>query len=378
MKRFGVILVPTWQCNNTCDHCFEHTRAVSTDPSLWPLTFRRLREYAETAGVDRYVVYWQGGEVLTLPPDDVQRALDLGNDIFQGSGCELEHHLQSNLIPYHRRWAPIISQHFRGSISSSLDYPNIHRSTPTITPDGYTAAWLAKKNEALADGLTVNLISLPSPETLERGAERFYAFYRDEAKVENIQVNFPFTGYDGRHPAQLDLALLRTFMRDLYAIWVHDGRRLRLNPLEPLEERLLKGTGTLSCAMSHSCASYLVCIGPQGEVGQCDCWVSTRPSDNFGTLAEASLEALLQSPKRKPFLERATHMLRDPECAECAFWSICCGGCPVRAQSLAGSFYARDYYCPVYRGMCEDILVHHRAEVAKLAQKGQQPVPALP
>jgi sulfatase maturation enzyme AslB (radical SAM superfamily) len=67
-------------------------------------------------------------------------------------------------------------------------------------------------------------------------------------------------------------------------------------------------------------------------------------------------------------------MIRDPECGTCELWSICFGGCPLRAFSFSGEFYSRDYYCPVYRSMCARILAQHQREAAALKGLTQPPV----
>jgi uncharacterized protein len=368
-KRFGIILIPTWSCSNTCDHCFEKLLPQTVDPGFWRLFFERARVFTEHERVDRLVVYWQGGEVLTMPPAEVERGLRTGERLFEGSGTAIEHHLQTNLMPYRAEWRDVIAHYFNGSISSSLDFPNVHRSTREITVADYTKAWLEKKGEAESDGFIVNLITLPNPSTFELGAARFYDFYSEEVRVKNLQINFPFPGVRPDRPARLDRDRLRGFMHELYRLWVAGGRVINLNPFAPLEDRILYNDGTLPCALSYSCARYLVAIGPDGEVGQCDCWLSTRKRHRFGYLSENTLLELLGSPARKPFLGRALRMIEDAECGACQFWSICYGGCPLRAFTFTGDFFSRDYYCPVYRSMCEDVVAERHRAACELAMR---------
>ena len=374
LKRFGIILIPTWGCNNTCDHCFENIGPRTASADFWDLFFRRAREFAEPKGIDRLVIYWQGGEVLTMPAREVERGLRIGEKVFAGSTTELEHHLQTNLMVYSHEWRDIIAHFFRGSISSSLDFPNVHRSTPRLGVAEYTSAWLAKKAEAECDGFEVNLITLPNSGTFDIGADRFYRFFKDEVGVKNLQINFPFPGIAGDKPARLDRDRLGRFMHDLYHTWIADGRGMLLNPFAPLEDRILREEGTLSCAFSFSCANFLFAVGPDGEVGQCDCWLSTHKEHRFGYLANNTIAVLLEAPTRRPFLTRATQMIGDPECGACEFWPICFGGCPLRADAFSGEFFSRDYYCPVYQSMCRDVVEErHREAVNLLAVRGSLP-----
>jgi len=48
---------------------------------------------------------------------------------------------------------------------------------------------------------------------------------------------------------------------------------------------------------------------------------------------------------RKRFLQRPARLIDEEDCAECEYWNICHGGCPVRAYSSTGSLFAKDPYC---------------------------------
>ncbi len=353
-KIFSVVFMPTLACNCRCSHCFEELAEGNAEDHNWELHFTEMRRLAETLKCNTLKVYWQGGEVLCLHPDTVQCALDIGAAVFKDSDITLEHHLQTNLLLYETsRWKEVISNFFLGSISSSIDLPNLFRLTPTLGVDEYNRAWLKKKDMAERDGFTVSVVSLPNHKTLELGAERFYRFFRDEALLKNVQVNFPFPGNSGLEP--LDLKKLAGFMTDLYKIWVASGRDLNLSPFRAMEDRLLRGRGALPCCWTYSCASILLSIGPNGGVGQCDCWVATYSDHNFGT-TDQPVEQLLDSDQRQPFLNRPLKLMRDTKCGECKFWGICFGGCPIRAFAFTGNLMDVDHYCPVYYEMFSIIL----------------------
>lgn len=348
-RQASVVLIPTWRCNCTCAHCFERLAPISAGEGFLRLFFGRMRELAELRGLSRLVVYWQGGEVLVMDPREVARGLRTGADLFRGSGTVLEHHLQTNLLPYSPAWRDVIGQFFSGSISSSLDFPNAYRAARWVSREQYADAWMTKKAEAEADGFTVSVVTLPNPGTLEAGAERFFRYFRDEVGVRNLQVNFPFPGVREGLPARLDPERLADFMCDLYETWVESGRSMNLNPFVPLERRIFEGSGPLSCAWSYSCAEFLLSVGPDGEVGQCDCWLSTQKQYRYGDLSRQPVREVMDAPARRLFLERPGRMIEDDECGTCPFWSICYGGCPVRAYLYSGDLFTRDYYCPVYR-----------------------------
>jgi radical SAM protein with 4Fe4S-binding SPASM domain len=319
--------------------------------------FAKILELVKTIECRTLKVYWQGGEVLGLDPETVGRILEMATAVFHDSGVLLEHHLQTNLLPYDtQKWQALLSQFHLGTISSSLDFPNLYRKTPSLAPKLYNQAWLKKREAAVRDGFTVSVVSLPNPETLRLGAGRFYQYFREEIGIKNLQINFPFPG-KGKGLRPLNLQALAEFMSELYAIWVSSGRDLNLSPFRALEGRIWQGTGPpLSCCWSFSCAQSLLAVGPDGMVGQCDCWITYFSNFFFGSLLEHPVGDLLDSPARKAFLDRPLRLLRDSACGECRFWRICHGGCPVRAYAFSGDLFAPDYYCQVYQAMFTAVL----------------------
>lgn len=353
---FSIVFMPTYACNCDCVHCFEKIMPLTIEPDSWGYYLGQLKDFAYQKELKKLLIYWQGGEVLTMQPDIVRQGLETCRSIMDNAGIEVEHHLQSNLLLYDGRWKDIITEHFRGNISSSLDYPNIYRKSKAPACDDYNEKWLEKKYEAEADGLVVHLITLPNWATLERGAADFYRYFSDDIGVKNVQINLPFTGADGVNPAALSLDKLGVFMQDLYEVWVESERHLNLNPFFALENRIYKGNGRLPCAWSYNCADFIFAVGPDGEIGQCDCWVSNHKNYNFGVLGKSSLNDFWDSANRKLFVERPTRMIHDPECGQCKYWGICFGGCPIRAMAFSGDMYSRDYYCPVYKKIFAAVL----------------------
>ena len=69
-----VILAPTLKCNADCDYCFETKSSDTMSLEHLTLLIRKLLDYMEETGVGETTIYWQGGEVLTMPPEWYMRA----------------------------------------------------------------------------------------------------------------------------------------------------------------------------------------------------------------------------------------------------------------------------------------------------------------
>jgi len=356
VRVLSVILLPTTACNCNCTYCFEvRDDSRPYDPS-WPSVLRGLRPMCEMLGAETLRLFWQGGEILCLEPREFREAVEAATRAVDGLGIKVQHHVQTNLLLYDsRRWRDVLMPLVNGKLSSSLDFPNRYRVAPGMDGEAYLARWLDRRAAAEDDGFEISAISLASPETLALGAERFHAFYRDGIGLRRVQVNFPFPT-PGRQFAPLDLDQLAAFMCDLYSLWVASGRDLHLSPFTLLESSLLRGYPPTFCIYSYTCAADLLAIGPAGEVAQCDSFLTTYREFAYGSLARGEARDVVHSPRRRQYLERPLRLMRESECADCEFLSVCFGGCPIRAYAFGHGFFARDHYCSVYKALFRTIV----------------------
>jgi len=348
-KILSIVFMPTFSCDCTCDYCFEINEPVTVKDDFWVKIFEAFRIYSEKAGFTKLRFYWQGGEILTMSPEQVKKGLEECTSVFKASGIHIEHRLQSNLIAYSSDWAPIVNEYFHGHIGSSLDFPNLYRKTASLDQTVFVERWIEKKELALQDGISVSVIALPNNQTFINGAESFYNFYLNKAKLKSIQINFPFIPPNSTFSNMPDMERFAQFMEELYGIWIQSDRSLRIEPFGKLENAVFHDDNCLTCIWSYCCAFSLLAIDPLGRISQCDCWSSSFKEHSFGDIRYQSIETILESPNRKKFLERPLKLLQNTECGNCTYWHLCYGGCPTRATTMAKNFFSKDPYCPVYK-----------------------------
>ena len=132
--HLSLILLPTLSCNADCDYCFE----VKTNDSLtldrFALLLEKVLAYMNEQAIQKLTIYWQGGEVMMLPPEWYEQAHDVIQEPRLIKIGKLSMLSRSNLIGYNNKWNRILSQMFGNSLGSSLDYPNLHRKLPGGSP----------------------------------------------------------------------------------------------------------------------------------------------------------------------------------------------------------------------------------------------------
>jgi uncharacterized protein len=369
--HLSFILLPTLRCNADCDYCFE----VKTNDSLtldrFALLLEKVLDYMDEDSIQKLTIYWQGGEVMMLPPEWYEQAHEVIQQLADAKDKEIMNALQSNLIGYDKKWDRILEQMFGNNLGSSLDYPNLHRKLPGGTPHEFTAVWHRNFQVAQEAGIEVGVIAIPNPETFKVGAERFYSYFVDDLGVTDFQINTPFPGgptTEAKKTYPLGNDQLTQFLLDLADIWLERGygNGIRIGPFDELIKYFMEGKARLPCIWRDNCVNEFICIDPQGNVAQCDCWAASYPEFHFGNiLAVKSFANLMKkSGARQRLQSRPRVLIKKEDCLECEYLALCHGGCPIRAYSTTGTLFAKDPYCHTYKSLFSYIKKH----AAKLAQ----------
>jgi len=353
-NHFSLILLSTNRCNAACDYCFEDKTGDRISLDRLRLVIAKVLDHMDASGMGSLTIHWQGGEAMLLPPSWYEQAHALIQSAAAERGKQVEHGLQTNLLSYSPKWNTVIARMFGNSISTSVDYPNLHRKVLGRGPQDYNAIWARKARQAREAGIDVKVISVPNQATLEIGARSFYQHMVGELGVTDFQINTPFPGGEANDVKQrmpLDVAELARFHVELADVWFEQGYRegVRIGPFDELLNLFTHRDACLPCIWGQNCADEFISIDARGFVAQCDCWVTSYPEYYFGNIFEsASLTELLRDSKaRRQFHERPSRLV-EHDCVECEYLSICHGGCPVRAYTVHGTLFEKDPYCELY------------------------------
>ncbi len=354
----SLILLPTLQCNARCDYCFEHRRDSDLSADQLTVIVRNVLDHMDENGINTLNIHWQGGEVMTLPPEWFGRAHEIILHASEKRKKEVRNYVQSNMIGYSPAWNGILREMFANSVGTSLDFPNIHRRLPTGGAKGYDALLLGNIRKAQDADILLGAIAIPNDETFRAGAEQFYSHFTEEMGITNFQVNTPFPGgvsSESKKGFPLNTDDLTRFLIDLVDVWIAHGyeKGIKLGPFDNLLDYFTEGNRGLICIWRSNCADEFLCIDPAGYVSQCDCWAASYPEFRFGNvLACENLSELLNiSSERRRFLDRPIFLVQREACQECRYLSLCHGGCPIRAYTVSGNLFTRDPYCETYKAI---------------------------
>lgn len=354
-RPLSVILLPTLECNAACDYCFEDKVRVRLSSGQLSRLTEQLLDHMHKSGTREAEIYWQGGEVMILGHEWFERAHDLMGEAADRQGLAFHHHLQTNLIGWGPQWHSVVARMFGNSLGTSMDFPNRHRRLLNGSTQRYTELWLRALNDARGAGISVGVIAVLHAASLAAGPEAFYAFFADEAGLDDFQVNLPFPGGPAEGASPLAVEPLGRFLVGLMDVWMERGaaRGVKLGPFDALIDTFAGRPAQLPCIWQPNCASEFIAIDARGTVALCDCWVTSYPQHSFGNaFGSAGLTDLLEeSPARQRFLDRPQALMESEDCLRCPWLSFCHGGCPVRAFTAKGTILAKDPYCEAYQAI---------------------------
>lgn len=316
----------------------------------------KLVDYTQANNIGEIALYWQGGEVFTLGPEWVREAAEYMLNYGKSRETTINHYLQTNLLAYGPAWDGVIRDIFGSDIGTSMDFPNKGRIYKGSAAK-YEETFLANLLGARENSHSLGAIAVPAKETLDLGAKAFFDYYVNKLGFKSFQINTPFDSNIGANASNsfyLDPERVGDFLIDLFDLWLEFGASngVRIGPFDWIVSKFLGHSISTPCLWKDNCAYDFICLGPKGEVAQCDCWTATFKDMHFGNILEdgVSLEKIIAaSPARKLLLQRPMVLMEKTDCADCDFLAMCHGGCPVRAYGRAGNINDKDPYCLTYK-----------------------------
>jgi sulfatase maturation enzyme AslB (radical SAM superfamily) len=120
-NHLSVILLPTNKCNVDCEYCFENKTDDRMTLDQLSEVVGKIVDFMDESRIGALTLHWQGGEIMTMPPEWFECANELISGIGRARGKYIRHGLQTNMIGYAPRWNNVINEMFGGSLGTSMD-----------------------------------------------------------------------------------------------------------------------------------------------------------------------------------------------------------------------------------------------------------------
>ncbi len=343
-----VIIKTTTACNGTCVYC--SADASETKKGRFPvdkleLFFERFAAWQaeDECRIANFV--WHGGEPLLAGPEFFREVRRQQRSVFGEEQWRYSNSIQSNLSLIDSRWIPVLTELVgKETIGTSFDLvPGVRGVAGN---DDFDRCWLTSIKTLMDNGFRVGVIYVAHKRSLDMARELYY-FFRNVNGGTSLRFNPMYAEGRGAGELSRDLQIspeeYGRFLVDVCDVWYEDSCRSTVNPLAEWHS-VWRGESTGRCCdTTGRCHETHLGIDPDGTVHGCG-----RASDNaafpLGNIFEEELVTILERPPRKDLANRSPR-LNMGACADCPYWTLCNGGCPVMAWLYFKDLFRETYFC---------------------------------
>jgi len=349
-------------CNLACEYCFY--RRVS---AIHGGGAHRMSDQTLQAVVRRYlklrlpqsVFCWQGGEPTLMGLDFFQRAVSLMQQFGRG-GQSVSNALQTNGLLLDREWC-VFLRRYRFLTGLSLDGPaELHDRYRVRSGGAGTHAEVLRALRMMQEaGVEFNVLAVVNALTA-RHAKTIYTYFRDLG-LRHMQF-IPCIESDPKTfrplPFSVTPEAYADFLCELFDLWLPEAKEgVSIRLFDGLLSRELCGNSNL-CYLDGPCG-YAPVIEHNGDVYPCDFFVD--PDWKLGNVVATPLEKIMRRAKARRF--RGARFKLPEACADCAWRTLCRGGCLKDRRRISGGFDSPGWYCETYKRF----LPHGADAIRKLA-----------
>jgi radical SAM protein with 4Fe4S-binding SPASM domain len=322
---------PTNYCNVDCEHCYLPLETRQNRLKMSEDTIRQSAtlalKLAQNEGHKAVHFIWHGGEPLMLQPDFYYRAGEIIEEEI-GKGYFTES-IQTSMIPYTSKWAPLIKDRYAGNIGTSVDFTQRKIKSSS---DNYVDFFLKRVAMARADGLYITPGMVPTRHELGKGSDIVqWAVNNDfvELNVERYSnvgstntVDRPTNRQHSEFLIELFDEVLEKLQRNENAPYINVVSACIVGLLYNLP----------SDRWGTKCQREFVVIEPNGDLNSCpDRAMHEKAFSN----ASAGAKAFQESKDRRKWIRVMDITHKKPHCFNCEHASWCKSGCPVTPNGPA-------------------------------------------
>lgn len=346
-----VVAKPTRFCNADCSYCSSPpmeemgaNKELSWDIEKFKKYFDKV--YPHMIAGSYWI--WHGGEPMLMGIDFYKQTYEYAKSRMEESGRIIYFSMQTNLLAYNDKWYPVFSEIFGGSLSSSFDADETHR---TIKGNNQLFSKVFKRSltKVLEDGFRPMVIGVYTEET----APLMHTMYDWSLSLgeKSFPLRFNYCHPTGRLESQGEAISPITYANSLISLynrWIKDIPNFTITPLDQMFKKVIGMDGEGHCPWTKKCGGRFIEIEPNGEVYNCADFADLGNKYCFGNLDnETTLEEMLAT---KPALQIRRRVNNVPvSCQTCEHFEDCEGGCMRDSVLYKHGLYGKFHYCESWK-----------------------------
>lgn len=353
----AIIAKVTEACNSYCAYCDvvtkPHQQTATMTGAVLECLYQRVNEYLAEDRSRTCEIVWHGGEPLMAGAEFFTTATDYCERLCPTTRSRINHCLQTNLTQLTGDFIAPLRRLGITSVGTSYD------PIAGIRGPGREQRRSELYNQQFMQGVRIleqagfgwGLIYVVTRRSLADPVGLFY-FLTNFSPRGSVMFN-PVLMY-GADPMNLAITPEEyvDFLGAIFPIWwQHRERYPHCSPFKSLTDNIIGHSLAFSCGDAGRCHGTHLNVAPDGAVSQCGRSADWKLLD-YGSLFNRSIVEILAHPEREPLRQRDA-VLASSECADCRFWTLCHGGCPLDAWADKKSFHHKTAWCEAKRGFIE-------------------------
>lgn len=351
---YVVIAKPTRSCNADCSYCSSPpVPSEIVDGKEWQpeWNIEKFKEYFDK--VYPYLAngamwIWHGGEPMLMGPQFYQEAYDYAKSKMEKEKRVVYFSMQTNLLGYNKKWYPIFSKIFGGSLSTSFDPDETQRTIKGNTQT-YSKVFRRVLKEVIDDGFRPMVIGVYNEQTAHM-MNKMYDWSIAEGE-NSFPLRFNYCHPTGRLETHGEAIKPETYGKSLievYNRWIKDVPNFTITPLDQMFKKVIGIDGEGHCPWTRRCGGRFIEIEPEGDVYNCADFADLGKKYCFGNLNDDTTLGEMLNTKPSLQIRRRIHHVPD-SCQSCEHFEECEGGCMRDAVLYEHGLYGKFHYCQSWK-----------------------------
>lgn len=338
-------------CNMHCDYCFycdeASKRKIESYGMMSEETLRSIVKKVLLGARGDVCFAFQGGEP-TLRGLDFFRTLLEYQEKFNKNRVVIQNSIQTNGLELNCEWCEFLKKH-QFLVGISVDGTRQSHDAYRHTKARQATYEQVVQSARLMDeyGVDYNILTVVNQATAENIADIYVDYKRNGWTFQQYIACLDPYGEEGVvEPYTLTAQAYGKFLIQLFDLWYKDWRKGRAPYIRQFENYIgiLMGHSPESCEQKGVCSVQFV-VEADGSVYPCDFYVLDEYK--LGNFNEHRMSELFQCSTAAEFVAQSRPI--HPDCRECAYYSVCRGGCRRNKVSNLDSGINKNRFCESYR-----------------------------
>jgi uncharacterized protein len=360
-----LVIKATEQCNASCVYCSvgsKNIKHTKMNDEILSLLFDRIGGYIARSADNEVLIIWHGGEPLLLGAEFFEKVYECESRVLKDKAMKVQHTIQTNLTLYREAFANPLRKLRVNGIGTSFEHIENLRGIGEFTDSSlYDKKFFEGLRLLRKTDLFLGIIYVVTSASLGKAVESLVYITNlvHNRKNAGVHLNTIYLEGEARKESarylQISPKEFGHFLGEAFAHWLRRRHAMPVvQPFSSIYDYLSSGNRSFCCDEAGICSHTHLGIGPDGEIYQCG-----RSMDagllKLGNLRDTEIAGIADHPV-KQLIAKRQEVLASSDCADCRFFDVCHGGCPIDSYVNRSDMLCKSTFCETKKIFYEEFV----------------------